>query len=126
MPAKNAVPQSKASWLGTWRKKALLVVATIVMLAGVACLARFTLLLNAARIALNRDSEVIRQEHIDTLAVVFPSPPPAWIAAMKNQMNEILDPIKADGVNYFMFAGPRTLVSTFSERSNPQSAYYQA
>jgi hypothetical protein len=126
MPSKNAEPQSKAPCLGTWRRKALLVVTAIAMVAGFAYLARFTLLLNVARIALNRDAEVIRQEHIDTLAVVFPSPPPAWISAMKNQMNEIWDPIKADGVNYFMFAGPRTLVSTFSERSNPQSPYYQS
>src|SRR5580692_3961353 len=114
MPSKNAEPQSKASCLGTWRRKALLVVTAVAMVAGLAYLARVTLLLNFARIALSRDAEVIRQEHIDTLAVVFPSPPPAWISAMKNQMNEIWDPIKADGVNYFMFAGPRTLVSTFS------------
>ena len=45
---------------------------------------------------------------------------------MKNQMNDIWDPIKADGVNYFMFAAPRTLLSTYSERSNPRSQYYQA
>jgi hypothetical protein len=45
---------------------------------------------------------------------------------MKNPMNDIWDPIKADGVNYFMFAGPRTFVSNFSERSDPQSPYYQA
>ena len=79
MPSKNAEPQSKASCLGTWRRKALPVVTTIAMVAGFAYLARFTLLLNIARIALNHDAEVIRQEHIDTLAVVFPSPPPAWI-----------------------------------------------
>ncbi len=126
MPSKNAEPQSKASCLGTWRRKALLVVTAVKVVAGLAYLARFTLLLNVARIALNHDVEVIRQEHTDTLTIVFPRPPPAWISPMKNQMNEIWDPIKADGVNYFMFAGPRTLLSTFSERSNPRSPYYQA
>ena len=29
---------------------------------------------------------------------------------MKNKMNDIWNPIKADGVNYFMFAKPKTLI----------------
>jgi hypothetical protein len=126
MPSKSAEPQSKPSCLGTWRRKAVVVVTAIAMAAATAYLARFTLLLNVARIALNRDAEVIRQEQIDTLAIVFPRPPPAWISPMKNQMDQIWEPIKADGVNYFMFAGPRTLLSAFSERSNPRSPYYQS
>ncbi len=125
MPSQSAGPQQPPR-LGTWRRKALLVVTAIAIAMGFAYVARFTLLLNVARVAMNRDAGVLRQERTDTLAVVFPRPPPAWISAMKNQMNDIWDPIKADGVNYFMFAGPRTLVSTFSERSDPQSPYYQA
>jgi hypothetical protein len=45
---------------------------------------------------------------------------------MKNQLNDIWDPIKANGVNYYMFAGPRTWFTPYSERSNPLSPYYQA
>ena len=44
----------------------------------------------------------------------------------KNQMNEIWDPMKADGVNYYMFAGPRNWFQPYSERSDPRSLYYQA
>lgn len=110
----------------TWRRKTVLAITALAIATGFAYFARSTLLLNVARIALNHDAELIRQEHTDTLAIVFPRPPPAWISPMKNQMNEIWDPIKADGVNYFMFAGPRTWFRTFSERSNPRSAYYQA
>jgi hypothetical protein len=126
MQSKNAEPKGKASYFGTWRRKAALIVTAIAFMAAFAYLARVTLMLNVARIALNRDAEVTRQEHTDTLAIVFSRPPPSWISPMKNQMNEIWDPIKANGVNYFMFAGPRTLFSTFSERTNPQSPYYQA
>ena len=99
MRNRSAEPQDKASWFGTWRTKAALVVTAIAVVAGIAFLARFTLLLNVARIALNRDAEVIRQEHIDTLAIAFPRPPSAWISPMKNPMNEIWAPIHADGVN---------------------------
>lgn len=126
MQSKNAEPKSKGIWFGTWRRKAALAVTVIAIMAGVAYLARVSLLLNVARIALNRDADLIRQERLDTLVIVFPRPPPAWISPMKNQMNNIWDPIKADGVNYFMFAAPRTLLSTYSERSNPWSPYYQA
>lgn len=126
MQSNNVEPQSKGSLLGTWRRKAVLVLATIAIVAISAYLARITLLLNVARIALNHDAEVVRQEHLDTLAIVFQRPHSVWISPMKNQMNDIWDPIKADGVNYFMFAGPRTPLSTFSERSNPRSPYYQA
>ena len=45
---------------------------------------------------------------------------------MKNQMNGIWEPIKANGVNYYMFAKPRTWLERYSERSNPISPYYQA
>jgi hypothetical protein len=45
---------------------------------------------------------------------------------MKNQMNGIWEPIKENGVNYYMFAKPRTWFKGYSERSNPISPYYQA
>ena len=126
MPSKNTDAKSDGIWFATWRRKAALAVTVIAIVAGVAYLARASLLLNVARIALNRDADLIRQEHLDALVIAFPRPPPAWISPMKNQMNDIWDPIKADGVNYFMFAAPRTLFSTYSERSNPRSPYYQA
>lgn len=126
MQSKSAEPKSKGTWFGTWRRKAALIVTVIAIMGGVAYLAKVSLLLDVARIALNRDAGLIRQEHLDTLAIVFPRPPPTWISPMKNQMNDIWDPIRADGVNYFMFAAPRTWLSTYSERSNPQSPYYQA
>jgi hypothetical protein len=57
---------------------------------------------------LNHDADLIREEHFDTLAILFPLPPPAWIASMKTAMNDIWASIRADGVNYSMFAAPRT------------------
>jgi hypothetical protein len=47
--------------------------------------------------------------------------PTRRISPMKNQMNDIWDPIKANGVNYYMFAGPQTWTTSYSERSNPLS-----
>jgi len=75
---------------------------------------------------LNHDSELVAQERTDGARIVFAKPPSAWIAPMKNQMNDIWEPIKANGVNYYMFAGPRTWLNSYSERSNPISPYYQA
>jgi hypothetical protein len=60
MPTKNAKPLSKALHLGTWRRKTLLVVVAITVVAAFAYLARFTLTLNVARIALNHDADVLR------------------------------------------------------------------
>jgi hypothetical protein len=56
------------------------------------------------------------------------NPPSFW--ALLSKVAVVRQPNRrlraSDGVNYFMFAGPHTLLSTFSERSNPQSPYYQS
>jgi len=95
-------------------------------LTGVGYAARHTLLLDVATIALNRDSELVAQERADAVAIFFVKPASLWITPMKNQMNSIWEPIKANGVNYFMFAKPKTWFRSYSERSNPVSPYYQA
>lgn len=87
---------------------------------------RHTLLLDVARIVLNHDSELVAQERVDAVAIAFAKPGSLWITPMKNQMNRIWDPIKANGVNYYMFAKPQTWFGRYSERSNPISPYYQA
>jgi hypothetical protein len=115
-----------APFLARWRKRIAILLASLVVVTIAAYAMRCTLLLNLARIALNHQSELIAQEHADGVAIVFSKPPSAWITPMKNQMNEIWAPIKADGVNYYMFAGPRTWHNTYSERSSPISPYYQA
>jgi len=109
-----------------WRNRIAIILACLAILAGATYVARCALLLNIARIILNRDSGLVAQERADSVAISFAEPPPAWIAPMKNQMNDIWDPIKANGVNYYMFAGPRTWFTPYSERSNPLSPYYQA
>jgi hypothetical protein len=115
-----------ASYSGRWKRRIAytLVVAAIVAVPVV--VARRTLLLNVARTALNHDSALLAQERADGVAIVFSKPPLPWITPMKNEMNEIWEPIKANGVNYYMFGGPRTWLTPYSERSNPKSPYYQA
>jgi hypothetical protein len=109
-----------------WRNRILIIVACLALLAGASYMARCALLLNIARIILNWDSGLVAQERADSVAISFGERTPAWIAPMKNQMNDIWDPIKANGVNYYMFSGPRTWFTRDSERSNPLSPYYQA
>jgi hypothetical protein len=116
----------QASFASLWLKWLLGLLACLGILAGVGYVTRYTLLLNVARIALNHDSELVAQERADTLAIVFTKPPPVWITPMKNQMNSIWEPIKSNGVNYYMFAKPRTWFNRYAERSNPISPYYQA
>jgi hypothetical protein len=123
---KIPTPRNGTAVPGRWRKRIVVLLASSAVIAGAAYVTRCTLLLKVARIALNHDSELMAQERADAMAIVFAKPPSAWITPMKNQMNDIWEPIKADGVNYYMFAGPRTWLSSYSERSNPTSPYYQA
>jgi hypothetical protein len=97
-----------------WRNRIAIILACLAILAGATYMTRCALLLNIARIILNRDSGLVAQERADSLAISFAEPPPAWISPMKNQMNDIWDPIKVNGVNYYMFAGPRTWTTSYS------------
>ena len=119
-------PRTGTSVAGRWRNRIVIVLACLAILAGAAYMARRALLLSVARIILNHDSGLEAQERADSVVISFAASPPAWITPMKNQMNDIWDPIKADGVNYYMFARPRTWFASYSERSNPLSPYYQA
>ena len=127
MPAQIlSEPRTSALFWRRWLRRigiflGCLVVAIIAMYA-----TRCTLLLNVARIALGRQAELVAQEHADGVTVAFPTPPSAWITPMKNLMNPIWAPIKTNGVNYYLFAKPRTWLNSYSERSNPASPYYQA
>jgi hypothetical protein len=114
--------------LGTapWLKRTVLLLACLGLATGAAYVARRTLLMNVARVFLSHESGLVAQERADAVAIIFPTPSRAWIAPMKNQMNDIWNPIKANGVNYFMFAKPKAWFNDYSERSNPISPYYQA
>jgi hypothetical protein len=118
--------QLLAPRIGAALRWILAVLACVGVLLGVGYATRHTLFLNVARIVLNRDSELVAQERADAVGITFARPAPLWITPMKNQMNSIWDPIRANGVNYYMFAKPQTWFRTYSERSNPISPYYQA
>jgi hypothetical protein len=127
MPARNlSEPRTGVSFWGRWRKRIAILLPSLVIATLAAYAVRRTLLLNLGRIALAHQSELVAQEHTDGIAIVFPKPPSAWITPMKNLMNPIWAPIKTSGVNYYLFAKPRTWLNSYSERSNPASSYYQA
>jgi len=121
-----ALETTRASFYRRWRLRVGIFAACCTLLALAAFAARRTLLLDLARIALNRDPALIAQEKADGVMITFANRPAVWIAPMKNEMDEIWAPIHANGVNYYTFAGPRNWMSTYSERSNPSSPYYQA
>jgi hypothetical protein len=100
--------------------------AALVLVFGAAYVTRCTLLLDVARIVLDRDAELVAQEKADGVAIVFAKPPSPWVTPMKNVMNPMWRSIGAEGVNYFTFAGPGNLLRSYSERSEPSSPYYQA
>lgn len=127
MPSRQlSTPGIRASFARPWLKWTVALLACLGILAVAGYVTRCSLLLNVARIVLNHDSALVAQERADAVAIVFAEPPPVWITPMKNQMNDIWEPIKANGVNYYMFAKPQTWFRTYSERSNPISPYYQA
>jgi hypothetical protein len=126
MAAPNLPAPRSAPFEGRWRKRIGILLGSLAVVVIAAYAMRCTLLLNLGRIVLDHQAELVAQEHADGVAIVFPTPPSAWVTPMKNRMNGIWAPIKTNGVNYYTFAGPRTWLSAYSERSNPASPYYQA
>jgi hypothetical protein len=109
-----------------WARRLGIFFAVLLVLAGTGYLMRRTLLLDVARVFLDRDSELVAQERADGVQIVFARPPAPWVAPLKNVMNPMWQSIGAEGVNYYTFAGPANLLRTYSERSDPASPYYQA
>ncbi len=109
-----------------WKKRLFVAVLCAVVLAGLAFGVRRTIILEVARVALNRDPGLAAQERKDGVAIEFVPRSPHWVTVMKNEMNEIWLPAKVQGVNYYTFGGPRNPFRPYSERSNPRSPYYQA
>ena len=109
-----------------WAKRLSILAAVLLLVFAAGYLMRRSLLLNVARVFLDRDSELVAQEKADGLQIVFAKPPPPWVTPLKNVMNPMWQPIGAQGVNYYTFAGPSNLIRSYSERSNPSSPYYQA
>ena len=127
MPSRQlCTPPLRPAVRSRWVKRIVGLLACLAVLAIAAYVTRYTLLLNVARIVLNHDPELVAQERADGVAIVFAKPPSVWISPMKNQMNSVWEPIKANGVNYYLFAKPQTWFKRYSERSNPASPYYQA
>ena len=109
-----------------WGKRVVRFSIALIILFAAAYVMRRIILIDLARLALNHAPDLVAQERADGVRIAFAEPPAAWIMPMKNQMNEIWAPIQANGVNYYMFAGPRNLLTSYSERSVPNSPYYQA
>ena len=127
MPVPNApAPPASALFWRRWLKRIGIFLGCLIVVIVAMYTTRCTLLLNVARIALGRQAELVAQEHADGVTIVFPKPPSAWVTPMKNLMNPIWAPIKTNGINYYLFAGPRTWLNSYSERSDPASPYYQA
>lgn len=122
----TAYPDSEKAALKRWPRRIAFLLAALLLIAVAGYLVRCSLLLSAARLLLERESDVLAQEKESTVAIAFATPPPPWIMPMKNAMNQIWQPLGADGVNYYTFAGPDNLFRSYSERSNPESPYYQA
>jgi hypothetical protein len=109
-----------------WARRLGILAATLLLVVGAGYVLRRTLLLDIARVVLDRDSELLAQEKADGVRIVFAKPPPPFVAPLKNVMNPMWQVIGAEGVNYYTFAGPAHLFRTYSERSDPASPYYQA
>jgi len=119
-PRPTALPSSQ------WVRRTAIVCAVLLLVVGAAYAVRCTLLLNVARVFLDRDAVLVAQEKADGIAIVFAKPPSPWVMPMKNVMNPMWQSIGAEGVNYYTFAGPSNLFQSYSERSEPTSPYYQA
>jgi hypothetical protein len=109
-----------------WTRRLGILSVVLLLVVGVGYVARRTLLLDVARVFLDRDGELATQEKADGVQIVFGKPSPPWVDPLKNVMNPMWQSIGAQGVNYYTFAGPGNLFRSYSERSDPASPYYQA
>ena len=109
-----------------WARALAVALAAGVLLLAAGYGVRRTLLLAVARVFLDRDPDLAAQEKADGIRIVFAPPPTPWVAPLKNVMNPMWQSIGAAGVNYYTYAGPADLLSSYSERSDPGSSYYQA
>ncbi len=67
------------------------------------------------------------QEILNGVKPHFTYLPHAWISPMmKQEMNQIWEPLNLKGMNYFTLGGPKNIFAKYVERSNPCSPYYQA
>jgi hypothetical protein len=119
-------PSLRGSTSKRWARRLAILAAALLLLVGAGYVMRRSLLLNVARVFLERDSELVAQEKADGLQIVFAKPPRPWVTPLKNVMNPIWQSIGAEGVNYYTFAGPGNPLQSYSERSDPGSSYYQA
>ncbi|MGH7654234.1 MAG: hypothetical protein ACREN6_06175 [Gemmatimonadaceae bacterium] len=119
-------PEPPAGSLKRWHGRLGILSAAILLVVGAGYVVRRTLLLDIARVFLDRDAALVAQEKSDGAAIVFAKLPRPWVAPLKNVMNPMWKPIAAEGVNYYTFAGPSNLIRSYSERSDPASPYYQA
>jgi hypothetical protein len=126
MTLNEAHPPTASSLGRRWVKRTTYVCMLLFLLFGAAYAMRGTLLLNAARVYLDRDPALVVQEKADGVVIVFAEPPSPWVKPMKNVMNPMWQSIGAQGVNYYTFAGPSNPLRAYSERSVPTSPYYQA
>lgn len=122
----DAKPKNGASAPRRWRRRLLISCGILGCFAITAYCMHCVLLLSVARVAFDHDSDVAAQERADGVTVSFSSVGSQWVSPMKNLMNPIWKPIEAKGINYYTFGAPRTILSSYSERSNPSSPYYQA
>lgn len=109
-----------------WARRLGIFFAALLLVVGAGYVVRRTILLDVARVFLDRDAELVAQEKADGVRIVFAKPPPPWVRPMKNVMNPMWQSIGAEGVNYYTFAGPGSLLRSYSERADPASPYYQA
>lgn len=116
----------RGSALTRWARRLGIFSAVLLLVVGAGYAVRRTLLLDVARIFLDRDSELVAQEKADGVQIEFAKPPSPFVVPLKNVMNPMWQAIAAEGVNYYTFAGPGNLFRSYSERSNPASPYYQA
>ena len=119
-------PSLRGSASRPWARRLGILSAALLLVLVAGYATRRSLLLNVARVFLERDSELVAQEKADGFQIVFAKPPPPWVAPLKNLMNPMWQSIGAEGVNYYTFAGPGNLLRSYSERSDPRSPYYQA
>ncbi len=122
----TVAPGLRGSASRRWARRLGILSAALFLVLGAGYVIRRTLLLDVARVLLDRDTGLVAQEKADGLQILFAKPRPPWVTPLKNVMNPMWQSIGAEGVNYYTFAGPGNLLRSYSERSDPRSPYYQA
>lgn len=105
------------------RRRVAIALSTLALAAALGIATWPTLRLDLASIAVNARSASRERALGFTVTADLPQ---GWVPLMRTDMHEAWKPVGLDGLNYFTFGAPESLLARYSSREDPAALRYQA